>query len=246
MPRHIPRVLLAGRSQRERRQRRAGVRLRDYTITAKTKARYEAAVGQMVPHLENRKNLGDLDSIVAEWVELQWGLGTPLTVISDCLCGLHFYWPEWRGLLREAWRLFKSWRRIEVPCRAPPLPAMLARAFIARAVHRNQLRLAALLSLGYRALLRTGELLQLQFRDLEISSSCGVVSLKCSKSGLRSGSQEAVALRDSLCLQILAALLETTPHFPGVQETSCGLIVPRLSEGASKGSLLSLRQSNFP
>ena len=33
-----------------------------------------------------------------------------------------------------------------------------------------------------------------------------VASLKCSKSGLRSGAQEAVALRDPLCLQILLAL----------------------------------------
>jgi hypothetical protein len=95
------------------------------------------------------------------------------------------------------------------------LLVVLARAFVARAVHLNHLRFAALLSLGYHALLRTGELLQLQFRDLEVSLDCGVVSLKCSKSGLRSGSQEAVALRDSLCLQILSALLATTPHSPG-------------------------------
>ena len=97
----------------------------------------------------------------------------------------------------------------------PPLLVVLARAFVARAVHLNHLRFAAHLSLGYHALLRTGELLQLQFRDLEASLDCGVVSLKCSKSGLRSGSQEAVALRDSLCLQILSALLATTPHSPG-------------------------------
>lgn len=48
----------------------------------------------------------------------------------------------------------------------PPLLVVLARAFVARAVHLNHLRFAALLSLGYHALLRTGELLQLQFRDL--------------------------------------------------------------------------------
>ena len=169
MPRHLPRVLLAGRSQRERQRRRAGVRLRDFSITPKTKARYESAVAQLLPYLEAQKSLSDLDSVVAEWVELQWTRGAPLTSISDCLCGLHFFWPEWRGLLRESWRLFKSWRRVEVPSRAPPLPAVLARAFVARAVHLNHLRMAALLSLGYHALLRTGELLQLQFRDIEVS-----------------------------------------------------------------------------
>ena len=215
MPHHIPRVLLAGRSQRERRQRRAGVRLRDFSITPKTKARYESAVATLLPFLEEQENLRDLDSIVADWVELQWSRGAPLATIGDCLCGLHFFWPEWRGLLRESWRLFKSWRRVEVPCRAPPLTVMLARAFIARAVHLNNLRLAALISLGFHALLRTGELLQLQFGDIECSTECGIVSLKRSKSGLRSGAQEAVALRDSLCLQILHTLLVTTPHHRG-------------------------------
>eukprot|EP00435_Cladocopium_sp_Y103_P028366 s1320_g7.t1 len=162
-----------------------------------------------------QSSLRDLDSVVAEWVEYQWARGAPLALISDCLCGLHFFWPEWRGLLRESWRLFKSWRRIEVPTRAPPLTVVLARAFVARAVHLNRLRLAALIAVGFHALLRTGELLELRFCDLEFSEECGVVSLKASKSGLRTGSQEAVALRDPLCLQILDVLFSTTAHHPG-------------------------------
>jgi O-acetylhomoserine/O-acetylserine sulfhydrylase-like pyridoxal-dependent enzyme len=68
-------------------------------ITPKTKARYESAMGQLLPYLESQKSLSDLDSVVAEWVELQWSRGPPLATIGDCLCGLHFFWPEWRGLL---------------------------------------------------------------------------------------------------------------------------------------------------
>lgn len=49
-------------------RRCAGVRLREYTVTPKTKARYEAAVGQLVPFLEAQPSLKDLDSIVAEWL----------------------------------------------------------------------------------------------------------------------------------------------------------------------------------
>ena len=75
--------------------------------------------------------------------------------------------------------------------------------------------MAALISLGFHALLRTGELLALQFRDLEISPECGIVSLKCSKSGLRAGAQEAVALGDPLCLQILDTLICTSRPSPG-------------------------------
>ena len=38
MVRRIPRLILAARTQRERQQRRAGIRLRDFSITAKTRA----------------------------------------------------------------------------------------------------------------------------------------------------------------------------------------------------------------
>ena len=53
---------------------------------------------------------------------------------------------------------------------------------------------------------------------LEISNShheCGVVSLHQSKSGLRTGAQEAVAIRDSLTLQLLDTLFSVQQHFPG-------------------------------
>ena len=92
---------------------------------------------------------------------------------------------------------------------------MLARAFIARAVRLGDLRLAAMIGLGFHALLRTGKLLAIQFQDLEVSLECGIVSLKCSKSGLPTGGQEAVALRDPLCLQILDALIATASPAPG-------------------------------
>ena len=116
----LPRVVLAGRTNEDRRRKRAGIRLRDFTISQKTKLRYESAVGRVLPFLEAQANLDDLDSILVEWIELQWIKGEPLSYIADCLSGLHFFWPELRGLLRQAWRMFKSWRRIETPSRAPP------------------------------------------------------------------------------------------------------------------------------
>ena len=83
--RHLPRVLPAGRSQRERRHRRAGARLRDYSVTPKTKARYESAVGILLLFLERQSSLKDLNSIVSERVELQWAKGAPLATIGDPL-----------------------------------------------------------------------------------------------------------------------------------------------------------------
>ena len=111
--------------------------------------------------------------------------------------------------------MFRSWRRIESPIRAPPLTAHLARAFIARAVATNNLCLATLVSLGFHAMLRTGEILSLRFGDLEFTAQCGVVCLHQSKSGHRTGAQEAVAIRDSLTLQLLDTLVTVRRPFKG-------------------------------
>ena len=184
----------AGKTRADRRSKRAGIRLK-------------AAVGRILPYLEQQPSSVDLDAIVVEWIEAQWVAGEALTYIADCLSGLHFFWPELRGLLRQAWRMFKQWRRIETPTRAPPMTAVLARAFVARAVATGNLRFAALIAIGFHSLLRTGELLALSFKDLEISSSCGVVSLDRNKTGWRTGSKEAIALRDRLTLQLLDVLL---------------------------------------
>ena len=215
MPAAQPRILLAGRTRADRRRNRAGIRLRDYTITEQTKRRYEKAVAQILPYLEAQKNLLDLDGILADWVELQWVKGESFTLIADLLSGLHFYWPELRGQLRHSWRLFKSWRRVETPSRAPPLTCDLACAFTAKAVAAGNLSLAALIAIGFHGLLRTGELLKIRFGDLEFNQVCGVLTLHQSKSGLCTGAQEAIAIRDSLVLQLLDTLLSLQSPHPG-------------------------------
>lgn len=203
MARKQPRILLAARTQRERRQRRAGIRLRDFSVTKKTKERYENAVGRLLPFLEAQDDLTHLDFILCDYIELQWAKGESLYFIADGLSGLHFFWPELRGLLRNAWRMFKCWRKIEAPARAAPLTVLLARAIVSRAVQLQDIPFACMVALGFHALLRTGELLSIQWKDFEISSICGILSLPKSKSGLRSGAKEAIALRDHLTLQLL-------------------------------------------
>ena len=225
MPAFQPRVLLAGRSRADRQRKRAGIRLRDYTITDTTKRRYESAVSQILPYLESQENLVDLDGILSDWIEFQWVRGEPLTLIADALSGLHFFWPEIRGHLRQAWRLFKSWRRVETPARAPPLTRDLACAFVAKLVDAGRLSLATLIALGFHGLLRTGELLKLRFGDIEWNQECGVVTLHQSKSGLRTGAQEAIAVRDSLVLQLLDTLVS-------VQQPSAGELLWPHSGGA--------------
>ncbi|CAL1164315.1 unnamed protein product, partial [Cladocopium goreaui] len=203
MPRSGPRVLLAGKTRDERRRLRAGVSLRSFTISQGTRRRYESAVGLILPFLEEH-GLSDCDQLVSEWVECQWVRGESVNVIADCLSGLHFFLPELKGALRQSW--------IEAPSRAPPLTPELVKAIVARAVDQNHLAFATMVAIGFHALLRTGEFLALQFQDVEFATSCGVITLKSSKSGLRHGSEEAVAIRDGLTLSLLETLFSVQEH----------------------------------
>ena len=69
----------------------------------------------------------------------------------------------------------------------------------------NDLEFAAMLALGFYALLRTGELLQVRPCDLLIGETSGVVSLKDTKTGLRNAAQETVSVEAVLALETLQA-----------------------------------------
>ena len=55
----------------------------------------------------------------------------------------------------------------------------------------------------------------LRYWDIEFDLNQGVLSLGASKSGIRTGSKEAVALRDRCTLQLLDTLWTCHRHFPG-------------------------------
>ena len=215
MPRNTPHVVLAGRTRAERKRARAGISLKLSAVTPKTRERYEVAVGLILPFLEKQDKDQTMDSIISEWVEAQWVKGEPVNTIADCLSGLHFFMPELRGTLRNAWRLFRAWRKIETPSRAPPITVDIITALIGRSTEKGDLNFATLIAVGFHALLRTGELLCLQYQDLEFTSQCGVLTLKSSKTGLRHGTEEAVAIRDSLTLQLLETLFSVQCRSPG-------------------------------
>ena len=103
---------------------------------------------------------------LADWVESQWKHGESLGHISDALCGLSFHLPLARTRIPEAWRLFRTWRRVEKPDRAPPLPPFVLWGLVGFCIHRDWPRMAALLALGFRAILRTGELLKVSAGDI--------------------------------------------------------------------------------
>ena len=191
-----------GKSLAERRAARRGVSLRAVGISVKTERRYTSAVATLLPTLEAAESLDELDPLCEEWIEAQWISGTPLGLIGDALCGIHFFWPQVKGHLRGAWRLYKNWRKIEVPQRAPPLPRVVCRALVGVFLEWEEPALAFLVALGFHTYLRTGEILKLQVRDVMLTPEHGVVSIKGSKTGLRFNVDEAVAINDKALHQL--------------------------------------------
>lgn len=205
------RSVLAGRSQKDRQEAREGISLRDSGITLRTQQRYHAALNHLMPFIENCNSKEEMGVIIEEWVEAKWYAGDTLGQVGDCLCALQYYWPDSKSHLKPAWRLYKIWRKLEVPCRAPPLSAVIVRAFVNYLVDHEQVSAAFLIALGFHAYLRTGELLQLQFRDLQLGSKSGVVTIRGGKSGLRHNIDEAVALYDGLVIE-LGQITRLLPH----------------------------------
>eukprot|EP00438_Fugacium_kawagutii_P020379 Skav214618 [mRNA] locus=scaffold961:36811:43741:- [translate_table: standard] len=155
--------------------------------------------------------VGDVSKIAEEWVELKWETGAPLGTVGDALCGLQFYWPDIKASLKPAWRLYRIWRRLEIPCRAPPITAMIVRAFVNWLVDTGELTAAFLIALAFHTYLRTGEFLSLTFGDLQLGQTTGVVTVRAGKSGLRNNIDEAVAIYDTFVLQ-LGQLVQLLPH----------------------------------
>ena len=196
------RSVLAGRTTAERAASRAGISLRDSGITAKTRQRYHLALAALLPIIADIGHIADLDGVCEDWVEWKWSSGSTLGSVGDALCGLQFYWPEAKGSLRATWRLYKNWRRLEVPTRAPPMPVSIIRAFVSYMLQREQYAFAFLLALGFHTYLRTGEMLELQFRDLQLGKSTGIVTIRGGKSGLRNNMDEAIAIYDKGVLEL--------------------------------------------
>ena len=211
MPPAGHRQVLAGRTTKERADARDGISLRDSGITEKTRLRYRSALSILLPFITCVASSEELDRVVEEWIELEWSRGSTLGQIGDALCGLQFYCPEFKGCLRGSWRLYKNWRRLEIPCRAPPISATIVRAFVSLLLDNELVAGAFLVALAFHAYLRTGEALGLCFSDLQVNGSTGVVTIRGGKSGLRNNMDEAIAIYDSGVLK-LARLAKLLPH----------------------------------
>ena len=190
-------------TQKERRDQRKDVTLTDAAITERTQKRYYFAVRFLLPILQKVPHMGVLDDHISAWVEEQWKAGQTLSFVSDALCGLHHFEPSTKRTIGNTWKLFRTWRKLEAPNRAPPLTKEIVYAIAYYAISHDDLIFAALMLIGFFAMLRTGEILNVKPCDCMLGATDAVISLPVTKTGVRHGAGETIALSDLFALDSL-------------------------------------------
>ena len=64
-----------------------------------------------------------------------------------------------------------TWAKLEAPFRAPPLPALDTLALIWYLVRKRRFDVAFLIAAGFDGFLRTGELLNLKNKDIQVDAN---------------------------------------------------------------------------
>ncbi|CAK9077745.1 unnamed protein product [Durusdinium trenchii] len=200
---------------------RRGIVLRDAIVKPRTLQQDYQFGRKLLPLFRKATTEEDLDNSICNWIEQAWAKGRPLYHISTALCGVQFFCPGIRGKIPESWRLFKVWRRLEVPCRAPPMAQEIVFAIAGLAIHRGDLIFGALILAAFEGLLRTGEMLNLCGSDLLIRNGQGLIRLANTKTSGRKGVTEVVSLQHPWVLLVLQTLLEY------LQEKNLKFLTPR-------------------
>lgn len=195
-------------SRADRCRARKNLVLADIGVTKATQDRYFLAVRRLMPVIRSVQSEAQLDDDIADWIQNEFTSGQPLHLIGDALSGLHHFEPWSRKRIPKSWRLYSIRRRYEVPFRAPPLTQDLVLGMAGWCLCHGDLIMAALLLLGFHALLRTGELLQVRAVDFMIQLDVGLVTLPSSKSGVRNNSRESVSLHDPIVLAVVSEMVQ--------------------------------------
>ena len=218
---------LARQLARRRTRRQVGP-LRDRLVAPRTLQRYRAAVAgffrftweefQRMP-----RDSAELDRWLCLYIEKLWQDGDGKSWATDAKCALGHFLPATCGPLNGARRLILAWGKHELPERAPPLPAGYAAALAGAALVENNGPLCLTILLGFHALLRTGELVQVRAGHFVPSARPGglvLLTLPWTKSGQRHQSvAETVVLSDPVLLAFVHAwvpqMAPDTPLYGG-------------------------------
>ena len=216
----VGKIHLDGKTASERQKiRRELGSLRNLTVQPRTRARYDKALEKFWSFLRQEdlqlpKQAAMLDGMLSEYIEHLWESGAGRALASDTIAAIQDAEPQVKGRLHGTWRLIKAWNSNELPNRAPPLPEEALEAMVGHAIFKKEYGFAVSLLLGYYGVLRTGELLNVNSRDISLPTPKGpaVISLGLTKGGKRAGAAESITLTLEQPLKWLWARLHSVPE----------------------------------
>ena len=195
------------KSKYERRKERASLgKLRDRLLSPRTLTNYKSSTRLFLHYCSiqgfpSSTTPATVDIRLCEYIEHCWEEGETRNLPANARSGLMHFIPSLRGALPGSQRLLAAWSKNELPNRAAPLPIKFLMALVGCAIRGNDLRMATTLLVAFHALLRTGELLQVQASHFVLPRHDGpiLLTLPNTKSGQRlQSTPETVVITDPL------------------------------------------------
>ena len=204
-------ISLEGRVNRQHERRRLGT-LQTNLVKRITVDRYNQRFNIFVDYLRQvygrwPSSAQEYDLIVAEYLEVLWDSGDPKTSATYTLASLHYFIPHLRRQLPRSWKLKAVWDKLELPCQAVPLSLEMLFGFCGYFWKQQETSMVFACLLGFNALLRTGELLQLRVGDCVPTPHGFVLHLQDTKGAQRRLLQEeTVVVLDALTITAIQKL----------------------------------------
>eukprot|EP00971_Amphidinium_carterae_P193788 3845064-Amphidinium_carterae.2 len=186
----MARVRVASGADREtmRSLRMAAGSLNELAITSKTRQRYAQAARAFFlwaseANVNWERSIHALSDAVAAYLEYLWSAGLPKGQAGNLLAALQHEVPRLRGELREGWRLYSVWNRVELATQAEPLPLEVWEACVGKLLSEGKLHGAAAFAVAFQGMLRPMEVLNLTVGDLATDARrlSAVVKLRATK-----------------------------------------------------------------
>ena len=170
--------------------------LSSLTVQPAPKKRHDTALNKLFDFLKFENiplptQKYQMNALLCEYTEHWWSTGEGRALASDMIAGIQDFEPHLKGCLPTVWRLLKVWGQN----RAPPMLESVVHA-AGRAILNNDPLFALSILLGFYGMMRTGELIGLSPREVEVSSedSPAIIALGMTKSGERQGAAESITI----------------------------------------------------
>ena len=149
-----------------------------------------------------------LDQQVAEFIDLSYQEGEPMSYSGHLLSALKRFHPSLRLELPVASQYFRNWQRCYVPSRAVPAHWELVEAMMGLSHVQGYREFALLVAIGFNATLRTSEMLSLSHQHIVLHRQGRGMSIIIPGSKTSQGNPQVILVLDESLIAYAASLIQ--------------------------------------